>query len=229
MNRIYNPIVVLCAGFLFATTTTTTIMSNNSRMFLRCHAFVSNANKQYKLHSRGVNAWRLEYKNNYHLVVRGGGSGFFSSSENNKETRTTTTRLSSTTSPLRESSSVSESDEFEKRVLESISIASGGTRPTSIKSFGGLKYQDVSSSSDNNNKSSLFRVVFVLGGPGKRYLKQYTVKVIVPERILSKNKGQQLNVSNSPILYYALNLFSFVLHSNKCGRSWKGNPMRTAH
>lgn len=125
---------------------------------------MSNANRQHKLYSTRVNAWRLlDYKSNYHLDVRGGGSGSFSfSDKETTTTTTTTTRLSSTTSPLRESNSVSESDEFEKRVLESIPIASGGTIPTSIKSFGGLKYQDVVSS----NKSSLFRVVFVLGGPG---------------------------------------------------------------
>ena len=91
-------------------------------------------------------------------MIRGGGSGSFLSSD--KDTKT---RLSSTTSPLKESSSVSEGDDFEKRVLESIPIASGGPIPTSIKSFGGLTYQDASST----KSSSLFRVVFVLGGPGK--------------------------------------------------------------
>jgi len=136
-----------------------TMMSNsrNRGILLRCHAFASNTNRQHRVYSRSAPGWRLNHKSNHPLVIRGGGSGSFLSSD--KDTKT---RMSSTTSPLKESSSVSEGDGLEKRVLESIPIASGGPIPTSIKSFGGLTYQDVSST----KSSSLFRVVFVLGGPG---------------------------------------------------------------
>lgn len=131
-------------------------ISKNRGSLLRCHAFASNANRQHRHYSRSASVWRLNGIINHRLVVRGGGPLSFLPSE-----KASKTRLSSTTSPLKESSSVSESDEFEKRVLESLPIASGGPTPTSINLFGGLPYQDTSST-----KSSLFRVVFVLGGPG---------------------------------------------------------------
>ena len=150
MTRIYKP-AFFCGGLLFIMTMLS--ISRNRGNLLRCHAFASNANRQHKHHSRGARGWRLAGISKHHLVVRGGGSGSYWSPE--KEAKAL---LSSTTSPLKESSSVSERDEFEKRVLESLPIASGGPTPTSIKSFGGLPYQET--------KSSLFRVVFVLGGPG---------------------------------------------------------------
>jgi len=131
------------------------------RFMLRCHAFASNANRQQRHGSKHSLAMTLKRtrnsSNNYSWVVRGGGAQPFSSSKTES-----TIRLSSTASPLKESSSVNEKDEFEKRVLNSLAIASGSTTPVSKKSFGGLSYQDTSSS----DSSSLFRVVFVLGGPG---------------------------------------------------------------
>jgi len=54
---------------------------------------------------------------------------------------------------------------FDKRVIESMPIAAGGTAPALIKSFGGLTYRDTSSPHEDNERS-IFRVVFVLGGPG---------------------------------------------------------------
>jgi hypothetical protein len=52
--------------------------------------------------------------------------------------------------------------------MESLAIAGGGeTLSTSIKSFGGISYRDSSSS----QKDDLYRVVFVLGGPGKKVAK----------------------------------------------------------
>lgn len=137
------------------------MMSNSMKrgILLRCHAFASNVNRQHNHNSGIARPWLLKEKNNFSLVIRGGGSGSFSSSETEAKTR-----LSSATSPLKETNSVSEKDEFETRVLESLPIASGGLIPTPIHSFGGLKYQDTSST-----KSSLFRVVFVLGGPGKTF------------------------------------------------------------
>ena len=139
----------------------------------RCHAFASNANRQQKYNSRSASAMRLQHttttnNNNYSWVIRGGGSQVFSLETNAAKAAT---RLSSTASPLRESSSVGKQDEFEKRATESLSIASGGTTPTSIKSFGGLTYRD----SLSPKSSSLFRVVFVLGGPGKTSAKMVTV------------------------------------------------------
>ena len=132
------------------------------RFMLPCHAFASNANRQQRHGSKHSLAMTLKRtrssSNNYSWVVRGGGAQPFSSSKTES-----TIRLSSTASPLKESSSVNEKDEFEKRVLNSLAIASGSTTPVSKKSFGGLSYQDTSSS----DSSSLFRVVFVLGGPGK--------------------------------------------------------------
>jgi hypothetical protein len=145
-----------------------TTMSNSRKhgILLRCHAFASNANRQQKQYSRSFGARWFQQKRKSPLVIRGGGSqSFLGNSLLSSETESTT-RLSSTTSPSRESSSISEEDEFEKRVLESLAIASGGPIPTSINSFGGLTYQDTSSP----KSSSLFRVVFVLGGPGKTFV-----------------------------------------------------------
>jgi len=138
-----------------------TMMSNSRKhgIFLRCHAFASNTNRQQKHYSRTACSMWFKEKINSPLVVRGGGSQSFSGNSLLSSETEATTRLSSTSSPLKESSSISEE---EKRVLESLSIASGGLIPTSIKSFGGLSYQDTSSP----KSSSLFRVVFVLGGPG---------------------------------------------------------------
>jgi UMP-CMP kinase len=89
----------------------------------------------------------------YPWIYRRGGNQSFSRNQS----------LRSTASTLKESSnSVGESGEIEKRAIESLSIASGGTAPTELKSFGGLTYRDSSLS----KLSSLFRVVFILGGPG---------------------------------------------------------------
>lgn len=140
------------------------MMLSNMRkqaFMLRCHAFASNSNIPQKYNSRSVGAMRLKHtnsnsnSNNYSWIIRRGGSQPSSEAK-------ATTRLSSIASPLRESSSVGETDELEKKALESISIASEGMTPTSIKSFGGLTYRDSSST----KSSSSFRVVFVLGGPG---------------------------------------------------------------
>lgn len=159
MRRVLQP-ALFCAGMLFSMTMFS--MSRNRGYLLRCHAFASNVNRQHKQFSRISTASRLDGKKNYSLLVRGGGPKSFFSSENEANTR-----LHSTASPLKESNSVSEGDEFEKRVLQSLPIASGGPIPTPIKSFGGLPYQETSST-----KSSLFRVVFILGGPGTKFLKQ---------------------------------------------------------
>lgn len=157
MRRVFEP-ALFCAGMLF---TMMSSISRNRGGFLRCHAFASNGNQQHKQFSRSMTTSTLGGKYNHNLLVRGGGPNFFFSSD--KEANT---GLYSTASPLKESNSVSEGDEFEKRVMESLAIASGGPVPTPIKSFGGLPYQDTSST-----KSSLFRVVFVLGGPGTTFLK----------------------------------------------------------
>lgn len=159
MKRVLQP-ALFCAGMLFSMTMFS--MSRNRGYLLRCHAFASNVNR-HKQFSRISTASRLDGKKNHSLLVRGGGPKSFFSSENEANTR-----LHSTASPLKESNSVSEGDEFEKRVLQSLPIASGGPIPTPIKSFGGLPYQETSST-----KSSLFRVVFILGGPGTKFLKQH--------------------------------------------------------
>ena len=146
-----------------------TMISNSIKhgILLRCHAFASNANIQHRHNSMIVRSCRLKQKSDFPLVIRGGGSGPFSSSGST----TAGTRLSSAASPLKETSSVCEKEEFEKRVLESLSIASGGPIATPTRSFGGLVYQDTSST-----KSSLFRVVFVLGGPGKTLLNEVATR-----------------------------------------------------
>lgn len=134
----------------------------------RCHAFASNANRNQIHNSRSSTAAWLKFSsgnrnNNYPWSIRGGESQSFSRNQLPSPGREVTAHLSSTSSTLGETgSSVGKSDEFEKRALESISIASGGTTPASMKSFGGLTYRDSSSS----KSSSLFRVVFILGGPG---------------------------------------------------------------
>ena len=136
---------------------------------LRCHAFASNVNRQQKNNWRRTFTLGLNHKTkNYNLVIRGGGSGSNSNSRNpfRSSEAEATSRLSSTASPLRDSGSVTVKEDFERRVLNSLPIASGGPVPTSIKSFGGIPYQDTSSS----KLSSVFRVVFVLGGPGKSTL-----------------------------------------------------------
>lgn len=129
-------------------------------VMLRCHAFASSAKIQQTHYSRckSVSAMQLgpsSRVNKYYpwIYQRGGNQ---SSSRNHS--------LHSTASTLKESSnSVGENGEIEKRARESLSIASGGTAPTELKSFGGLTYRESSPS----KSPSLFRVVFILGGPGK--------------------------------------------------------------
>lgn len=138
----------------------------------RCHAFASNASRKQRHTSRSSSAMWLKFSNgntnnNYYpwSTIRGGDSRqLFSRNHLPLLGRGTKAHLSSTASHLTDpGSSVEESDTFDKRALESMSIASGGTAPALMKSFGGLTYKDSSSSSKS---SSLFRVVFILGGPG---------------------------------------------------------------
>lgn len=159
MRRINVP-ALYSVGFLFLAMIS---KSRNLGVLLRCHAFASKANRKQNHISRSYNSWRFNRKNNYPLVIRGGGSHSFSGNSSPSSGTEGTTPLSSTASPSRESSAVSEKDEFEKRVADCLPIASGGPIPTSINSFGGLSFQNTSST----KSSSLFRVVFVLGGPGE--------------------------------------------------------------
>jgi len=139
-------------------------------MMLRCHAFASKAKWQQKNYYRSVNTLRLDRRTKNHpLIIRGGGSWYNMRNPLLSSKANATTRLPSTLSPLRDSGSLTEKETFERRVLDSLQIASGGPIPTTISSFGGLTYQDTSTS----KFSSLFRVVFVLGGPGK-----FTVSLI---------------------------------------------------
>lgn len=154
----FNRVAVICFGLLFTT------MKSSSRKYgilLRCHAFASNANRRQLHNSRSAGAWRSGPQQNVPFVIRGGESRSRDSFLSSERELTRTSRLSSSASPLKESNLANEKDEFEKRVNSSLKIASDGPMPVSFQSFGGLKYQDTS------NSSSSFRVVFVLGGPGK--------------------------------------------------------------
>jgi len=141
-----------------------TIISNGRKHgFLSCcHAFAWNANRQQKYNSRSVSARWIKQKVNYPLIIRGGGFQSFSGNTLSSLETEVNTHLSSTASPLQDSGSSTDNDKFENLVSKSVPIAFGGPIPTSIKSFGGLTYQDISSP----KSSSLFRVLFVLGGPG---------------------------------------------------------------
>mmetsp|Transcript_15654 Transcript_15654/g.36062 ORF Transcript_15654/g.36062 Transcript_15654/m.36062 type:complete len:485 (-) Transcript_15654:198-1652(-) len=137
----------------------------------RCHAFALNGNRrQRQMSRRSSSVWSKSWNGNSNSVyqnpwsIRGGESSSSPTTDMLTAGRETKTKLSSTASPLREpSSSIDENSHFERRALESLAIASGGTIPAVFKSFGGLTYRESSSMSKS---SSLFRVVFILGGPG---------------------------------------------------------------
>ncbi|MGK3751294.1 MAG: hypothetical protein ACI8RD_003594 [Bacillariaceae sp.] len=142
--------------------------SGPSMLILRCHAFASNTNtntnKRQQYYSRSTGSMRLKHINviNNSWIIRRGGSATFAGNQQQQQPfqSTPTSRLSASPSiPL---------SVFENRAMESLAIAGGGeTLSTSIKSFGGISYRDSSSS----QKDDLYRVVFVLGGPGKKVAK----------------------------------------------------------
>jgi hypothetical protein len=138
--------------------------SGSSILILRCHAFASNTNtnKRQQYYSRSTGSMRLKHinGNNNSWIIRRGGSATFTGNQQRQLFQSTpTSRLSSTASPSIPSSA------FVNKAMESLAIAGGGeTLSTSIKSFGGISYRDSSSS----QKDNLYRVVFVLGGPGKK-------------------------------------------------------------
>eukprot|EP00535_Pseudo-nitzschia_heimii_P009303 CAMPEP_0197178280 /NCGR_PEP_ID=MMETSP1423-20130617/3610_1 /TAXON_ID=476441 /ORGANISM="Pseudo-nitzschia heimii, Strain UNC1101" /LENGTH=461 /DNA_ID=CAMNT_0042627989 /DNA_START=188 /DNA_END=1570 /DNA_ORIENTATION=- len=157
MSRI-QVVALFHAGLMFISMMS---FSLKKGLMLRCHAFASNVNRQKK-NCRSTLALGLNHKTkDYPFVKRGGSFGSNSRNPSLSSEVGSMTPLSSTASPLRDSGSVTAKEEFESRVLDSLPIASGGPIPTSLNSFGGIPYQDIFSS-----KSSLFRVVFVLGGPG---------------------------------------------------------------
>ena len=160
MSRIYLP-AVFRVGLFFVTMVS---FPRKYVMILRCHAFASNVKWKQRNYLRNANTLGFDQKNKKHpLIIRGGGSWSNARSPLLSSEPKATTRLPSTVSPSRDLGSLTEKEEFERRVLDSLPIASGGTIPTSIKSFGGLMYQDTSAP----QSSDLFRVIFVLGGPGK--------------------------------------------------------------
>lgn len=162
MIRIYVS-ALTCAGLLLVTMVSFPIKYG---MMLRCHAFASKAKWQQKNYFRRANNFRLNRRTKNHpLIIRGGGSCSDTRNPVLSSEANGTTHLSSTLSPFRDSDSLTEKETFERRVLYSLPIASGGLIPTTIKSFGGLTYQDTFETSASK-LSSLFRVVFVLGGPG---------------------------------------------------------------
>jgi hypothetical protein len=153
--------------------------SGPSMLILRCHAFASNTNtnintiKRQQYYSRSTGSMRLKHinGNNNSWIIRRGGSATFTGSQQQQQPfqSTPTSRLSSTAFPSIPSSA------FENRAMESLAIAGGGeTLSTSIESFGGISYRDSSSS----QKDNLYRVVFVLGGPGKKVAEVIKYQVI---------------------------------------------------
>lgn len=153
--------------------------SGPSMLILRCHAFASNTNtnintiKRQQYYSRSTGSMRLKHinGNNNSWIIRRGGSATFTGSQQQQQPfqSTPTSRLSSTAFPSIPSSA------FENRAMESLAIAGGGEAlSTSIKSFGGISYRDSSSS----QKDNLYRVVFVLGGPGKKVAEVIKYQVI---------------------------------------------------
>jgi len=141
-------------------------------LFLRCHAFASNinTNKRNQYDSRSTGAMRLNHSSSSRSnsrILRGGcgcDGTYLTYSRNQQQStiQSTTTSLCSTSSPSTPLSV------FDKRVMESLAIDGGeGTTTTLMKSFGGIPYRDSSSFQKVNDRgSSLFRVIFVLGGPG---------------------------------------------------------------
>jgi len=135
----------------------------------RCQAFASNiktnTNKRQQVF-RNTGTMRLKHiinSNNLWILRGGGDSATFSGSQQQPSFQSATMSLLSSTASSSMSLSV-----VENKAMESLAIAGGGGKiSTSMKPFGGISYRDSSSLHKvNEGGSSLFRVVFVLGGPG---------------------------------------------------------------
>jgi len=136
----------------------------------RCQAFASNintnTNKRHQVYSKSTGAMRLKHiiKNSNSWILRGGGDSpmYFGSQQQPSFQSATISLLTSTASSSTSLSVV------ENKAMESLAIAGGGGKISApMKPFGGIFYRDSSSLKKvNEGGSSLFRVVFVLGGPG---------------------------------------------------------------